>query len=167
MTRIARMGRGKKGGDLRSHEWARSGNRATTTIVRRLRAAHSHEDKQDTVGGPHPRRRYLVGHCLAAERRLRRVIRKLPILGAAPQQGRVCPLLTTRHENTAKLPPSTGGRPPALPIDKYLSWMSPIFPISDCCYFPFRSAASLAMNSFNLCAASEKAIISSRARGGL
>ena len=62
---------------------------------------------------------------LAVQRRLRRVIRRLPILGGDTQHGRLSPLAAPRYENTAKASRDSGGRPPALPLDFYLSWMSP------------------------------------------
>ena len=60
----------------------------------------------------------------ALVRRLRRVIRKLPILGAEPERCR----LSASHisKSSTATPENTNvGRPPTLPLDFYLSWMSP------------------------------------------
>ncbi len=67
---------------------------------------------------------YLEDGGLIVERRLRRVIRKLPILGVVPQQGRLSPLPAIRYENITKVSRNSGSRPHALPLDFYLSWMS-------------------------------------------
>ena len=61
---------------------------------------------------------------LAAARRLRRVIRKLPILGDTPQPGRLSLVYINHYACNTMAPKSTEGKPPSLPIDFYLSWMS-------------------------------------------
>ena len=66
---------------------------------------------------------------LVVERRLRRVIRKLPILGADPQQGRLSTQPAIRYKNIATVPPNSGSRPPVLLLDFYLSWMSLVFSV--------------------------------------
>ena len=69
------------------------------------------------------------GPCLddgvaAPARRLRRVIRKLPILGAVPEQPRLSASYASRYANHPKDTRTSGGRTPALLLDFYLSWMS-------------------------------------------
>ena len=59
--------------------------------------------------------------------RLRRVIRRLPILGAVPQQDRLGPLLAIRYPNHAPLSQNSNGRTPALPLDFYLIMYISVF----------------------------------------
>ena len=68
---------------------------------------------------------------LAVEHRLRRVTRKLPILGSAPQQDRLSPVTVRSYVYVPKVSRSKEGRPPALPLDSYLSWMSPFCGLSN------------------------------------
>ena len=75
--------------------------------------------------------------CFPGERRLRRVKRKLPILGAAHQENSLNPNIQRPSLNQtikAQRPnKQSGSRTPTLRVDFYLSWMSLSSPLS----FPF------------------------------
>jgi hypothetical protein len=57
-------------------------------------------------------------------RRLRRVIRKLPILGDEPGASRLNHYSKTRYNIALPYRRNSGGRSHALPLDIYLSWKS-------------------------------------------
>jgi hypothetical protein len=62
----------------------------------------------------------------APVRRLRRVIRRLPILGAEPELCRLSASHINKYSNASPENINNVGRTPFLPLDFYLSWMSPL-----------------------------------------
>jgi len=63
----------------------------------------------------------------ALVRHLRRVIRKLPILGVEPERCRLNASHINGYSIASPENTSNSGRTPFLPLDFYLSWMSPEF----------------------------------------
>jgi hypothetical protein len=61
---------------------------------------------------------------------LRRVKRKLPILGTALRPGRLNLRPASSYLISPRMRNRRNGKPPALPLDLYLSWMSLLFPDS-------------------------------------